>query len=31
MLTSARGSAAESLGAYAAMGFPQHQIVDMPV
>ena len=31
LLTSARGSASESLAAYAAMGFPQHIFVDLPV
>jgi glutamate racemase len=31
LLTSARGSASESLGAYAAMGFPVHVVVDLPV
>ncbi len=31
LLTSARGSAAESLAAYAAMGFPNHQFIDLPV
>jgi glutamate racemase len=31
LLTSSRGSAAESLAAYAAMGFPRHEIVSLPV
>jgi glutamate racemase len=31
LLTSARGSASESLAAYANMGFPQHQFIDLPV
>lgn len=31
ILTSARGGAAESLAAYAAMGFPSHQLLDLPV
>jgi glutamate racemase len=31
LLTSSRGSAFESLAAYAAMGFPQHEIVNVPV
>jgi glutamate racemase len=31
LLTSARGSASESLGAYATMGFPVHVVVDLPV
>ena len=31
LLTSARGSASESLAAYASMGFPQHQFIDLPV
>jgi glutamate racemase len=31
LLTSARGSASESLSAYAAMGFPVHEVVDLPV
>jgi glutamate racemase len=31
LLTSARGSAAESLAAYGAMGFLLHQFVDLPV
>ncbi len=31
LLTSARGSASESLGAYAAMGFPIHEVIDLPV
>jgi glutamate racemase len=31
LLTSARGSTADSFSAYAAMGFPRHQIIDMPV
>ena len=31
MLTSARGGASESLAAYAAMGFPGHEVLDMPV
>ena len=31
LLTSARGSASESLAAYGAMGFLRHQFVDLPV
>jgi glutamate racemase len=31
LLTSERGSASESLAAYAAMGFPRHQLIDLPV
>jgi glutamate racemase len=31
LLTSDRGSASESLAAYAAMGFPRHEFVDLPV
>jgi glutamate racemase len=31
LLTSARGSASESLAAYASMGFPHHQFIDLPV
>ncbi len=31
LLTSDRGSASESLAAYAAMGFPQHKFIDLPV
>ena len=31
LLTSARGGAAESLAAYAAMGFAHHDIIDLPV
>ena len=31
LLTSARGSASESLAAYDAMGFLRHQFVDLPV
>jgi glutamate racemase len=31
ILTSARGSASETLTAYASMGFPQHQVLDLPV
>jgi glutamate racemase len=31
LLTSQRGSASESLAAYATMGFPRHQFVDLPV
>jgi hypothetical protein len=31
LLTSARGSASESLAAYGAMGFPRHEFVDLPV
>jgi glutamate racemase len=31
LLTSSRGSAAESLAAYASMGFPRHEIVQVPV
>jgi glutamate racemase len=31
LLTSARGSASESLAAYCAMGFPRHEFVDLPV
>jgi glutamate racemase len=31
ILTSARGSASETLTAYGAMGFPQHQVLDLPV
>ena len=31
VLTSARGSASESLAAYAVMGFPQHKVIDLPV
>lgn len=31
ILTSARGSASETLAAYGAMGFPQHVVVDLPV
>ncbi len=31
LLTSQRGSASESLAAYAAMGFMRHQFVDLPV
>ena len=31
ILTSARGSASESLAAYSAMGFPKHKILDLPV
>jgi glutamate racemase len=31
LLTSSRGSMAESLAAYASMGFPRHEIVNVPV
>jgi glutamate racemase len=31
LLTSERGSASESLAAYAAMSFPRHQLIDLPV
>jgi glutamate racemase len=31
LLTSARGSASETLSAYAAMGFAKHMVVDLPV
>jgi glutamate racemase len=31
LLTSARGSASESLAAYGAMGFRRHEFVDLPV
>jgi glutamate racemase len=31
ILTSARGGASETLKAYATMGFPKHQVLDMPV
>jgi glutamate racemase len=31
ILTSARGSASETLAAYGAMGFPHHLLVDLPV
>jgi glutamate racemase len=31
ILTSARGSASETLTAYGAMGFPQHLVLDVPV
>jgi glutamate racemase len=31
ILTSARGSASETLSAYAAMGFSQHMVLDLPV
>ena len=31
LLTSSTGSAAESLAAYAAMGFPRHEFIDLPV
>jgi glutamate racemase len=31
ILTSARGSASESLAAYASMGFPRHKVLDLPV
>jgi glutamate racemase len=31
LLTSSRGSASESLAAYAAMGFPRHEFVNVPV
>lgn len=31
LLTSPRGGASESLAAYAAMGFPRHRIIDLPV
>ena len=31
ILTSARGSGAESLGAYASMGFPSHELLEVPV
>jgi glutamate racemase len=30
ILTSARGSASETLAAYAAMGFPKHKVIDLP-
>lgn len=30
VLTSARGSASETLAAYASMGFPQHRVIDLP-
>jgi glutamate racemase len=30
ILTSARGSASETLSAYAAMGFPDHLVLDLP-
>ena len=31
LLTSARGSASETLTAYATMGFPKHEVIDLPV
>lgn len=31
ILTSARGSASETLAAYRSMGFPKHQVIDLPV
>ena len=31
ILTSARGSASETLAAYAGMGFPKHKVLDLPV
>jgi glutamate racemase len=31
ILTSARGSASETLAAYATMGFPSHEVLDLPV
>ena len=31
ILTSARGSGAESLGAYGSMGFPRHELLEVPV
>ncbi|MFO1034628.1 MAG: glutamate racemase [Hyphomicrobiales bacterium] len=31
ILTSARGSASETLAAYGAMGFPRHEVIDLPV
>jgi glutamate racemase len=31
ILTSARGSASETVSAYGNMGFPRHQVLDMPV
>jgi glutamate racemase len=31
ILTSARGSASETVSAYGTMGFPRHQVVDLPV
>ena len=31
ILTSARGQASESLAAYAAMGFPAHEFLELPV
>lgn len=31
ILTSARGSASETLAAYASMGFPKHMVLDLPV
>lgn len=30
ILTSARGSASETLAAYATMGFPRHKVIDLP-
>jgi glutamate racemase len=31
ILTSARGSASETLSAYGTMGFPKHRVIDLPV
>lgn len=31
ILTSARGSASETLAAYGTMGFPRHEVIDLPV
>ena len=31
ILTSARGSASETLTAYGTMGFPKHEVIDLPV
>jgi hypothetical protein len=31
ILTSARGGASETLTAYGVMGFPRHEVLEMPV